>query len=101
MNNLNKTNWNLITGLIIIIVNLYWIWDNLYLMYLYYYSGMLFMLMYPDWLLILNAIFGMIGLLIGTKVIRKIMKMSILVSIVNCRGQKDLSLIVRRNSSVS
>ena len=74
MNKSSVTNWNLITGLIIIFINLYWIWDNLYLLYLYHYSSVLFLIMFPDWLLILNAIFGLIGVFIGSKVIRKKMK---------------------------
>lgn len=70
----NKNNWNLIVGLIIIAVNLYWIWDNLYLMYQYRIAGILWLFMYPDWVLILNAIFGLIGILIGTNLIRQKMK---------------------------
>jgi hypothetical protein len=70
----NKNKWNLIVGLIIIAVNLYWIWDNLYLMYQYRITGILWLFMYPDWVLILNAIFGLIGILIGTNLFRQKMK---------------------------
>ena len=74
MNKLRKINWNLITGQIILIINTYWIWDNLYLLYLYHYSSILFFIMFPDWTLILNAILGLIGIVISIKVIRKKMK---------------------------
>ena len=70
----NKNKWNLLVGLIIIAVNLYWIWDNLYLMYQYRIAGILWLFMYPDWVLILNAIFGLVGILIGTNLIRQKMK---------------------------
>ena len=73
-NRVIKINRNLIVGLIILIVNFYWIWDNIYLLYLYEYSDFLFFMMYPYWLLILNSIFGLIGVFIGIKVLRKSIK---------------------------
>ena len=57
----NTYRKNLIVGLIIIAVNLYWIWDNLFLMYQYRFTGILWLFMYPDWVLILNAILGLLG----------------------------------------
>ena len=74
MNKSSKTNWNLITGLVILFINVYWIWDNLYLLYLYHYSSVLFLIMFPDWTLISNAVLGFIGIFIGIKMIRKKMK---------------------------
>jgi len=65
---------NLIIGWIIVAINLYWIWDNLFLMYQYRYSGVLWMFMYPDWVLILNAVLGLIGIYIGINLIRQRMK---------------------------
>ena len=65
-----KINWTLITGLIIIIFNLFWIWDNLHLLYLYHSSGMLFVFMYPDWVLFFNSGLGIIGVLIGIGIIK-------------------------------
>ena len=76
-NKVIKIKWNLIVGLIILIVNFYWIWDNIYLLYLYEYSDFLFFMMYPYWLLILNAIFGLIGVFIGIKVLRKSLKIKL------------------------
>jgi len=65
---------NLIIGWIIVAINLYWIWDNLFLMYQYRYSGVLWMFMYPDWVLVLNAVLGLIGVYIGINLIRQRMK---------------------------
>lgn len=70
----NTNRKNLIFGLIIIVVNLYWIWDNLYLLYQYRFTGILWLFMYPDWVLILNAILGLIGILIGINLVRQRMK---------------------------
>jgi hypothetical protein len=64
---------HLITGLIIILINTYWIWDNLYLLYQYNYSGLLWLFMYPEWTLILNSVLGLFGILIGIKqILRKL-----------------------------
>jgi hypothetical protein len=70
----NTYRKNLIVGLIIIAVNLYWIWDNLFLMYQYRFTGILWLFMYPDWVLILNAILGLLGILIGINLVRQRMK---------------------------
>ena len=60
---------HLITGLIIILINIYWIWDNLYLLYQYNYSGLLWLFMYPEWTLILNSVLGLLGIIIGIRLI--------------------------------
>jgi hypothetical protein len=57
-----KKNWNPIVGLILIIINLYWIWDNLYRCYLQHYSDILFIVMLPDWALYFNAAIGLFGI---------------------------------------
>lgn len=73
-NQRKRKKWNLIIGWIIVAINLYWIWDNLFLMYQYRYAGVLWMFMYPDWVLILNAVLGLIGICIGINLIRQGMK---------------------------
>ena len=65
-----KIDWVLVTGLVIILSNLYWIWDNLYLLYIYHFTGVLFLFMQPDWVLLLNAALGLLGVVIGISVIR-------------------------------
>jgi len=53
------------TGILLIMLNTYWIWFHVDLWYSYHYSGMLFLFMYPDWILFLNSIFGLIGVIMG------------------------------------
>ncbi len=55
---------SLIVGLAILLINLYWIWDNLYLLY-QYHTGILFLFMYPDWVLIFNSVLGLVGAITG------------------------------------
>jgi len=64
-----KIKWNIIVGLIIIIVNSLWIYCVINLLYVYYYSDILFFYRNPDWVLIFNSILGLIGILIGINVI--------------------------------
>ena len=53
------------------LINIYWLWHNLQLTYLYYYSSVLFLTMLSDWLLTLNIVFSLIGILVAIKVLRK------------------------------
>jgi len=69
-----KINWNLISGFIIIIVNIYLVFFNLFLLYEYHYTNKLFLLKLPDWNLIANSIFGIIGVVVGIWVIKKKLK---------------------------
>mgnify|MGYP001226816891 CR=1 FL=1 len=71
MNDKNKLNWNLITGISLVIFNLYWTWDKLHLLYLYHYTGILFFIMFPDWVLITNTIIGLIGTAIGIMLLKR------------------------------
>jgi len=69
-----KINWNLVISILIFSFNTYWIWDNLYLLYLYRFSGILWFYMHPYWVLILNAILGFIGYTFGIQLIRRKIK---------------------------
>jgi len=64
-----KPYWNLIIGILIILLNLYWIYDNVNLYYLYHYTQIDFFIMIPDWVLLINTILGAIGIFIGARVI--------------------------------
>lgn len=66
-----RKNKNRIIGIILIVINIYWLWHNLQLTYLYYYSSVLFLTMLSDWLLTLNIVFSLIGILVAIKVLRK------------------------------
>lgn len=74
MNKKKEKLTSLIVGLVIILINLYWIWDNSFMLYAYYSTAVLYMFRYPDWVLILNSVLGLIGLWIGIKVIRQKIK---------------------------
>ncbi len=65
MNKSVQLKWNLLSGLVIVGINLYWIWDNLYLLYQYHNTGILFLFMYPDWALVSNSALGLVGVIIG------------------------------------
>lgn len=64
-------NWSLVTGLLIFCINIWWIWDNLDLLYRYHYTSVLWLVMFPDWVLLTNAILGVMGFFIGFKVIKQ------------------------------
>jgi hypothetical protein len=70
MKSINLKRLNQIAGAIVILFNLFWIWENLRLLYSYHNANTLFYIMYPDWMLVLNAIFGLIGIFIGFFMIR-------------------------------
>lgn len=55
----------------------------MHLWYLYHYTDILFVIMYPDWILYLNSGLGLIGILIGLGIIKlKIkIKLGILIDI--------------------
>lgn len=53
-----------------IIVNLYWIWHSMHLWYLYHYTDILFLKMYPDWVLYFTSGLGLTGILIGFGIIK-------------------------------
>ena len=57
-------------GGLIIIADLYWIYDHLQLYYEYHYTSLLHLFQLPDWVLFLNVILGIIGIFIGIAVIR-------------------------------
>ena len=82
-NDLIKKYKNKIIGTLILIINIIWTGDWIWLFYGYHYSGKLYLFMYPDWILILNTIFGLIGILIGTKLMkgRIIIKTALLIEI--------------------
>jgi len=65
---------SLIAGLVIILINLYWVLDNLFRLYAQNSKLVFYMFPYPDWVLILNSIIGLIGLWIGIKVMRQKIK---------------------------
>lgn len=65
------------------IVNLFWTAQWIWLFYGYHFTGILWLFMYPDWILILNTIFGVIGIIIGTRLMkgRILIKKALLIEI--------------------
>jgi hypothetical protein len=60
-----------IIGLIIILVNLFWTWFSLDLLYRYHFTEFHPTFYIPNWILIMNSIFAIIGIVIGFKLIKK------------------------------
>jgi uncharacterized membrane protein AbrB (regulator of aidB expression) len=60
-----------IIGILIILMNLFWIWFSLDLLYLYHFTEFHPTFYIPDWILIMNSIFGIIGIIIGIRVLKK------------------------------
>ncbi|WP_281847567.1 hypothetical protein [Olleya namhaensis] len=65
---LNSTSIN---GIIQIIASLFWVRHFGELLYLYHYTDIAFLFMYPNWTLILFILMGLIGALIGLSVFLK------------------------------
>lgn len=65
------------------IVNIIWTVDWIWLFYGYHFTGRLWLFMYPDWILILNTIFGLIGITIGARLIKSkiVIKKALLIEI--------------------
>ena len=67
---------NLIIGIILIIVNLLWTYHFAYFLYAYHFiEGILWLFMYPDWLLIVNILIGIIGIVLGVRLIKNKLKL--------------------------
>ena len=60
-----------IIGLLIIIINLFWIWFSLHFLYRYHFTEFNPTFYIPDWILIMNSILAIIGIVIGFKVINR------------------------------
>ena len=57
---------NKILGLVAIGINVLFVFKSLYLLYVYNFTGILFLFMYPNWVLVINALLGIIGIYINT-----------------------------------
>src|SRR5690606_1794029 len=58
-------------GLIIIIINLVWVWFSLDLLFRYHFTEFHPTFYIPNWILIVNCIFAIVGIIIGFKLIIK------------------------------
>ena len=64
-----------IIGLLIIIINLFCIWFSLHFLYRYHFTEFNPTFYIPDWILIMNSILAIIGIVIGFKVINRKLSM--------------------------
>jgi len=60
-----------IIGLIIILLNLFWIWFSLELLYRYHFTEFHPTFYIPNWILIMNSMFAIVGIVIGFKLVNK------------------------------
>ena len=51
-------------------INILWTAEFVYLFYGYHFTGILWLFMYPDWVLFLSIAIGLIGMYISYKLIR-------------------------------
>ena len=58
---MKKYNTNKILGLITIRINVLLFFKSLYLLFVYNFTDRLFLFMYPNWVLLINALLGIIG----------------------------------------
>ena len=58
---MKKYNTNKILGLITICINVLLFFNSLYLLFVYNFTDRLFLFMYPNWVLLINALLGIIG----------------------------------------
>ena len=62
---------NKLIGVLIIFINLFWIWFGLDLIYRYHFTEFYPTFYIPDWILIMNTLLAIIGIVIGYKVINR------------------------------
>jgi hypothetical protein len=69
---------NKIPGLVAICINSLIVLNSLHTYYLYNFtSGLLFLFMYPNWVLLLNALLGIIGIYISILLYREKIKVKL------------------------
>jgi len=77
-----KYQKEIIIGWILIGINSIWLINNLYWLYMYNFTGILWLFMIPNWILLLNAILSSIGIYLGNRVRRN--SLSIFLGILFC-----------------
>lgn len=62
---MKKCKINKVLGLAAICINVLLVFKPLYLLYAYNFTSALFLFMYPNWVLLVNALLGIIGIIIS------------------------------------
>lgn len=73
----NRLSVKNIVGLIICLINIWWVYDNAYLLYCYHYKAIFYFMMYSDWILVVNSIIGLLGLVSGILIVNNKIKLRI------------------------
>ncbi|HBH48076.1 MAG TPA: hypothetical protein DDX98_05520 [Bacteroidales bacterium] len=60
-----------IIGIVMLVSNIIWTGDWIWLYYGYHYTGKLWYFMYPDWVLFLNIFIGLTGVYLGYRLVKK------------------------------
>jgi len=60
-----------IAGVIIVLIQLLWMFEHLQYLYLYQNPHKFWLYMYPTWYLILNSFIGFIGVIVGIRVFQE------------------------------
>ena len=76
----NSKKIKCIIGIILILINILWSIYSIYFLYSYHFRGGLWCIMIPDWILITNAIIGIIGVFINVMMIKN--KISIIKTLI-------------------
>ena len=66
---------NLIIGIILIIANILWTYHFAYFFFAYRLKKVLWYFMYPDSILVANMLFGIIGIVLGFRLIKNKLKL--------------------------
>lgn len=61
---------NKILGLVGVCINLLLLFESLYRYYLYNFTNLLFLFMYPNWILLVNSLLAIIGIYISIQLYR-------------------------------
>ena len=72
----NKIKINLIAGVVLITINTLWTYHFAYYLYSYHFrKEILWCMMYPNWILILNTLLGIMGIVIGIFLLKNQLKL--------------------------
>ena len=61
---------NIILGLVGVSINLLLLFESLYRYYLYNFTNLLFLFMYPNWILLVNSLLAIVGIYMSILLIR-------------------------------
>ncbi len=69
---MKKSKTYKVIGIIAVCINIFVLFDSIYLYYSYNFTGKLYMFMYPNHVLLIDALIGIIGISISVMLYKKI-----------------------------